>query len=388
MHKPIVIIGAGLAGISAALELQKAGREVLVLDANSRAGGRVQSDIIDGFTCDHGFQLINARYPELSRLNILKELDFRFSEKVVNILFEGEVHKLGDPRKYLLSAFNSETGSILEKAALLKALTVRPAIESNIAEHLQKAGLGNTYERVLKPFLRGVFLTELTNISAPVGLEILRGFISGRPGLPSGGAGKLSSLLAAKILDLRLQVTVNSIDSMVVKTSVGEIAASKIIVATDRNTAVQLLDLPSVPTSASCTTWYHSAIEAPVTHGQLIIDGASQGPVINTLVISNFIAEYAPKTKNLISSTTDLGVNESDVRRHLAKLYQGENRNWELIARYDIPTALPIGVKGIVHSIQSIVRDGIYLAGDSQVAATQNGALKSGRLAAAALLAS
>jgi len=63
VSKPVVVIGAGLAGMNAAIQIQKAGREVVVLEAGERAGGRMQSDLIDGFTCDRGFQLINAKYP-------------------------------------------------------------------------------------------------------------------------------------------------------------------------------------------------------------------------------------------------------------------------------------------------------------------------------------
>lgn len=151
--------------------------------------------------------------------------------------------------------------------------------------------------------------------------------------------------------------------------------------------AAQLLDLTSVTKLAACTTWYHSAPTTPVSHGQLIVDGQNRGAVINTLVISNFIPEYAPVGRNLISSTTELGVTESEVRRHLATMYNCDNRDWELVAKYEIPAALPIGAKVITQPIQSRVRDGIYLAGDGQISPSQNGALKSGRLAALALLA-
>ena len=184
-----------------------------------------------------------------------------------------------------------------------------------------------------------------------------------------------------------MRVAVNSIKAGKVLTTAGEIAASEIIVATDSTTAAQLLDLTSVAKLASCTTWYHNVPTAPVSHGQLIVDGQSRGAVINTLVISNFIPEYAPVGKNLISSTTELGVTESEVRRHLATIYNCDNRDWELVAKYEIPAALPIGTKQITQPIQTLVRDGIYLAGDAQVAPSQNGALKSGRLAALAVLA-
>ena len=61
--KPVVVIGSGLAGLSAALTIQSAGYEVEVFESSSKIGGRVASDYIDGFTLDHGFQLINAKYP-------------------------------------------------------------------------------------------------------------------------------------------------------------------------------------------------------------------------------------------------------------------------------------------------------------------------------------
>ena len=387
MSKPVVVIGAGLAGMNAAIQLQNAGREVVVLEAADRAGGRVQSDQIDGFTCDRGFQLINAKYPELAALNILSELDFRFADRALNIAIEDRSHRLGDPRKYPFSAFDSATGSIFEKFALIKALARKPKPELSIEEYLVASGLGRTFERVLQPFLRGVYLTDLTKIAAPAGLEIINTFVSGKPGLPSRGVGALSVVMARRVSDLRLGVTVNSIKSGVVTTSVGEIPASEIIVAADSTTAAQLLDLGSVPKLAGCTTWYHSAPTAPVTHGQLIVDGQNRGAVINTLVISNFIAEYAPAGKNLVSTTTDTGITESEVRRHLATLYACDNRDWELIAKYEIPAALPIGAKGMTQPIQSFVREGIYLAGDGQVSPSQNGALKSGRLAAMAVLA-
>jgi len=387
VNKPIVVIGAGLAGMNAAIQIQKAGREVIVLEANERPGGRVQSDLIDSFTCDRGFQLINAKYSELVVLDILRELDFRFADRAINVSIDDHLHRLGDPRSYFVSVFDQATGSLLNKCALLKVLVGRPSSKLSIQDYLSASGLGKTYDRVLRPFLRGVFLTDLNNISAPAGLEIIKTFISGKPGLPSRGVGALSAAMASQVNDLRLGVTVNAIKTGSLLTLSGEIKASEIIVATDSTTAAQLLDIGTVSKLAGCTTWYHSAPSAPVAHGQLIVDGEYRGAVINTLVISNFISEYAPSGKHLISTTTDTGVTESEVRRHLATIYNCDNRDWELIAKYEIPAALPIGARAITQPIQSFVHEGIYLAGDGQVGPSQNGALKSGRLAALAVLA-
>jgi len=387
VSNPVVVIGAGLAGMNAALQLQKAGREVILLEAAERAGGRVQTDSIDGFTCDRGFQLINAKYPELVTLKVLDKLDFRFADRAINIAIDEELHRLGDPRQYPFAAFDLTTGSVFEKLAVTRAILGKPKADQSIAEYLVSAGLGKIFNRALRPFLRGVYLTDLSNISADTGLEIIKTFIGGKPGLPSGGVGALSKAMANEINDLRLGVTVNSIKPGLVVTSEGQISANEIIVATDSTTSAQLLDQASVTKLAGCTTWYHSAPKAPVSHGQLIVDGQNRGAVINTLVISNFIPEYAPTGKNLVSSTTDVGVTESEVRRHLATLYNCDNRDWELIAKYEIPAALPIGSKRITQPIESRIREGIYLAGDGQVGPSQNGALKSGRLAAMAVLA-
>ena len=387
MSNPVVVIGAGLAGMNAAIQLQKAGREVVLLEAAERAGGRVQSDSIDGFTCDRGFQLINAKYPELVTLKVLDKLDFKFADRAINVAIDEELHRLGDPRRYPFAAFDLATGSVFEKLAVTRAILGKPKADQSIAEYLVSAGLGKTFDRALRPFLRGVYLTDLSNVSADTGLEIIKTFIGGKPGLPSGGVGALSKSMANEINDLRLGVTVNSIKPGLVATSEGHISANEIIVATDSTTSAQLLDQTSVTKLAGCTTWYHSAPKAPVSHGQLIVDGQNRGAVINTLVISNFIPEYAPTGKNLVSSTTDVGVTESEVRRHLATLYNCDNRDWELIAKYEIPAALPIGSKRITQPIESRIREGIYLAGDGQVGPSQNGALKSGRLAAMAVLA-
>lgn len=63
----VLVIGAGLAGLRCAGVLAAAGREVRVWEASDVVGGRVRTDVIDGFRCDRGFQVLNPAYPELGR---------------------------------------------------------------------------------------------------------------------------------------------------------------------------------------------------------------------------------------------------------------------------------------------------------------------------------
>ncbi|MEQ1840759.1 MAG: FAD-dependent oxidoreductase, partial [Verrucomicrobiales bacterium] len=72
-----LIIGAGLAGLSAAVRLHEAGREVLILEASDGVGGRVRTDKVDGFLLDRGFQVYLDAYPEAGALLDLKALDLR-----------------------------------------------------------------------------------------------------------------------------------------------------------------------------------------------------------------------------------------------------------------------------------------------------------------------
>lgn len=71
-----VVIGGGLAGLSAAITLQQAGESVELYEASDDLGGRVRSDYIDGYILDRGFQLINSGYSEVKRLGVINEIDF------------------------------------------------------------------------------------------------------------------------------------------------------------------------------------------------------------------------------------------------------------------------------------------------------------------------
>jgi predicted NAD/FAD-dependent oxidoreductase len=62
----VLVIGAGMAGLIAAVELQRAGRRVLVFDKGRGVGGRLASRRIDRATFDHGAQFITTRDPRFA----------------------------------------------------------------------------------------------------------------------------------------------------------------------------------------------------------------------------------------------------------------------------------------------------------------------------------
>ena len=65
--KPIVIVGAGISGLQAARLLEIQGATYLLLEKSNKIGGRVQSETVDGYVLDHGFQVLQTAYPEVQR---------------------------------------------------------------------------------------------------------------------------------------------------------------------------------------------------------------------------------------------------------------------------------------------------------------------------------
>ena len=381
-----VVIGAGLAGISAALTLQDAGLPVTVIDGADRAGGRVATDVIDGFVLDRGFQLINLNYPEIKRLSIADELDFKIAPRTVNISLGNQRISIGDPRQAPLSVFSSKSGTLMEKASFIKYLASKPSFDEDVETHLLRCGTGDLYQRVLCPFLQGVFLTEPAQVSAVIGRELIGSFISGKSGIPAQGVGVFSAALAMRLRDLRLNTQVEEIRGNRVITNQGELQATKIVLATDLTTAAQLLGANQAAPLIRSTTWYHVTENAPIKSAELILDAENRGPVANSIVISNLAESYAPVGKHLISSTTISHSSESEVRRHLALMWGSSTENWRLIAKYEINSALPLFAPGKVTAKSSKVNEIIYLAGDYLSAPSQNGALASGRRAAQELM--
>ena len=380
----VLIIGAGLAGLSAAISLQEAGRDVQIIESSDRPGGRVTSDIIDGFICDRGFQLVNANYPALQSLDVIKEIDFIRAPRVIEVSLGNDRRALGDPRVAPWTALDKATGTIPEKLSLLRFLASTPKENQSVEDALKTSG--SVYVRALRPFLQGVFLTDPKNVDARYGQSIIKSFVTGAIGVPRKGVAELSKALASRVRSITYGVQANSLEGKVIKTSVGDFNAATVIVATDATTATQLLGLTEVPRMAGCITWYHAVTNNPSGNGRLVVDGQNRGPIINSIVISDISSSYAPLGQHLVSTTTDLGATESDVRRHLSLMWGMSTHDWQLIAKYEIPAALPIQNVGRALTQTVKVSENVFIVGDHRAVPSQQGALFSGRLAAELIL--
>jgi glycine/D-amino acid oxidase-like deaminating enzyme len=234
--------------------------------------------------------------------------------------------------------------------------------------------------------LQGVFLTDPKNVDARYGQAIVKSFVTGAPGVPRKGVAELSKMLAARVKQITYGVQADSLEGNVAHTSAGDFRASTVIVATDATTATQLLGLHEVARMAGCITWYHAVSINPSGNGRLVVDGQNRGPIINSIVMSDISSSYAPQGQHLVSTTTDLGATESDVRRHLAIIWGTSTHDWQLIAKYEIPAALPIQSVGRALTQTVQLSDNVYVVGDHRAVPSQQGALFSGRVAAGLIL--
>ncbi|MFM2438192.1 MAG: hypothetical protein RLZ55_1011 [Actinomycetota bacterium] len=403
----VVVIGAGLAGLAAAINLQGAGREVIVLEAADAAGGRVRTDVVDGFRLDRGFQLYNPAYPEGRRMLDHDALDLRGFERGALLHRDGRTYRVGDPRSHpdwTWDALRAPLGGPLPLARFgayaTRCATVDPRSmedrpDVDMATALADHGAGGALtENLLRPFLSGVFLEPDLATSRRYGDLVLRSFARGTPSVPAAGMQAIADQLAGRVHHLHLATPVQAIDGSTVRTARGALTADAIVVAVDPASVPGLLPGRAAPATNSCTTWYHVPDQSPrdLAGGLPILTVASPGcgPLLNSAVMTHAAPTYAPPGKSLVSSTA-LGLAgdtpEPVIRDQLAALYGVSTARWDLVAVYEVPHALPRFVPPQPVRQPAALGNGIFIAGDHRDTPSIQGALVSGRRAAAAITA-
>ena len=382
----ILVIGGGLAGIRAALTIQESGQQVHLVEAQPSAGGRLATEIVNGFTIDRGFQVINPGYSELRRLDVRKHFH-PISAGAVAVI-DGRTTFFGDPRRELRSISRALPKIINDPKpffGLLRGALLTQVREGESADQfLQRLGAtGAPYEQLIEPFLRGVFLTALPEVDARFAQRVLRTLFRHVPGLPDGGVQALVQELRHRVKSIQsgeraLEIS-RSGRGFNVKTTNATFAARKVIVATDYANAQQFSSAIPKVTFARSTAWYFT-LEAQISHQhRLHVAPLASGPVVTAVDVAAVVPSYSPDGRGLLSVTTLEESSEREVRNHLQQIY-GESINGELISRIDIESALPIIPPGARR--RGILEDaGLIFAGDYLTEPSQNGALLSGRLA-------
>ncbi len=201
MDADVVVIGAGMAGLSAASELRRAGLDVLLLDARGRVGGRVHTlhDTRTPVPIELGPELVHEGADAVHRL--ARELAFA-------------LHELDGPTWLRRRGELAETPDFDEhvKKGLAAAFAELPAHgDLTMDEALRKAGVTGTADELTRMFVQGFHAGD----AAKLGVRALA------KGGPEGrgrslrvhvGYGALAEGLAVRAAGcLRLGTTVASV---------------------------------------------------------------------------------------------------------------------------------------------------------------------------------
>jgi phytoene dehydrogenase-like protein len=405
----VVIVGGGLAGLAAARRLDRAGVDWLLVEAADRLGGRVATDVVDGWRLDRGFQVLNTAYPRVPALADLDALDMRYFTSGVLVRRGGALHRLENPLREPMAApqtLASGVGSLADRlkfAALATRCATYPperllaAPEITTQEALRKAGLSHRIiEEVLRPFLSGVFADRSLETSSHVLAMVLRSFARGRIGVPAAGMAALPAAIAGPLPYPQLLINARTLSVAPgrVVTEGGEIRCRAVVVATDPVSASQLLPGLPRPDMHGLTTFYFGAGRAPIDEPTLLLDGDRREIVANSIVLSNAAPEYAPAGRSLIAASVvglsaPSGASEAVVRVELARMYGVPTDDWQLIRVVPVPQALPAAPVPQANLRKPVaLGDGLFVAGDHRDSPSIQGALAGGWRTAGAVLAS
>lgn len=408
----IIIVGAGMAGLTCAVYLKKRGIDALILEASDGVGGRVRTDVINGFRLDRGFQILLTAYPEARRLLDYTALDLKPFRSGALIHYHDHqgpaqwmpfVNPLREPIA-IAQTMVSPVGTLSDKLRVVELMRRVSGIPTNDF-FLQQATDTETFlesfgyssqmiERFFRPFFGGIFLEDELRTSSNFFEFCFQNFYSGDAAVPALGMEAIPQQLANQLspTQIRLNTPVERISENTVFLKNGEsLRADSLVLAVDAHAAARLLN-PSGPAPAfnhtTCT--YFSAPQSPRPNKLLMLNTNRKSAVHNMCVISDVAPAYAPTGQALISvSTQGLDVvNEvalaDRIRKELTDWFGEEVKSWKWLRTYHLPEALPQfnpGQPG-VSMAQLKLSERLYQCGDQTAYPSLNAAMQTGRLVA------
>ncbi len=206
------IIGAGISGLTAALVLEKHGFAPVIYEASGSAGGRVKTEIINGYHLDIGFQVLLEAYPKVQQYLDIQALEPIELWPGAMIFNNGRREIIGDPLRNIallwptIKAGSATFSDKLKVARLnleLQATSLKDIFNGEdipTRDYLLQKGFSDSMmTNFFLPFFSGIFLEEHLQTSCRMFKFVYKMFGKGSALIPKDGIGVITDQLVSKL---------------------------------------------------------------------------------------------------------------------------------------------------------------------------------------------
>jgi len=402
MKNPI-IIGAGVSGLVAAIELEKAGYEPTILEATDRVGGRVKSEDLNGLPADHGFQVLLTEYPEAQRYLDYEKLDLINFLPGSVVFKNGKMEKIGDPLRdvsFLWPTTFADVGSVNDKRLILQlSLALKKKTIETIFEepemttmaYLQDYGFSEEMiEDFFQPFFAGIYLEENLDPSSRMFEFVYKMFGTGYAAIRRKGMQGIPEQLADQLTKttIRFNSIVNRIEEQTVYLESGDIiSADQIIIATDPASFFTKKEI-TPQTWKSCYNLYFQTPKSTLEDPIIGLLPGKETMVNNFHFLKDVFGNTEQENGNILSVTIvknhDLSAADMVKQVKLELENHCKIETGELLKMFHIKKALPeiSGLKYKPSETTVKLAPGILCCGDYLANSSLNAAMASGRVVA------
>jgi protoporphyrinogen oxidase len=400
------IIGAGVSGLVAAKVLETKGYFPVIIEATDRVGGRVKTDVVQGYQLDHGFQVLLTAYPYAQKYLDFDALELQYFLPGAAIFNNGNQKILGDPLRnisLLLPTLFSGIGTVSDKFKILKLnLLLKKTTLEEIFEKSEKTtynyliDFGFSEEIIhtfFKPFFSGIFLEPNLETSSRMFEFVYKMFGEGAAALPKAGIEAIPKQLkeSLKQTTFLFNTHVKTVEEGKIILSDGtELESNYTIIATEASSLVKNLKNQETKWKSCETLYFETNIKT--IKKPLIGLIANKEALINNIFFHNSLKTNFSGAKELLSVTVvkkhqlTSEALQKQIEKELKELCSIESLKF--IKQYSIAKALPEmnGLRYEMSSTETRLTNSIFLAGNMQLNGSLNAAMISGERAAFGVL--